>query len=107
VVAFEVLVVLVVVVLVVVALVVVVVLLAVVVFVVFAVVELLLALTTVPSGEQGKSSSAVLAMFVQKYSELPLVPTNFVPVAEMPWHISLQTKDTTSLFLVPVPVTPM
>jgi len=31
--------------------------------------------TMAPAALQGKSRLAVLAMFVQKYSELPLVPT--------------------------------
>jgi hypothetical protein len=45
------------------------------------VVELFDELTVSPSASHGKSNSAMLAMFVQKYSELPLEPTNCVPVA--------------------------
>lgn len=37
--------------------------------------------TIAPAALQGKSKVAVLAMFVQKYCELPLEPTRRVPVA--------------------------
>ena len=72
---------------------------------VFVVVELLLAETTLPPAEQGKSNAERLAIFVQKYSELPLEPTKFVPVAVISVQTSLQTILTTSLLFVPVPVT--
>jgi hypothetical protein len=61
--------------------------------------------TMLPPAEQGKSKEAVLAIFVQKYSELPLFPTRFVPTEVISVQISLQTKLTTSLSFVPVPVT--
>jgi len=77
-----------------------------VVFVVF-VVEDEEAETILPSGEQGKSRSAVDSILVQKYSDDPLLPTRSVPVAVISSQISLQTKLTTSLFFVPVPVTSM
>lgn len=37
--------------------------------------------TTVPAALHGKSNCAVLAIFVQKYCELPLEPTSRVPLA--------------------------
>lgn len=89
-------------VLVVVVFVVVLVVLVVLVFVVVTVAE-----TMLPASEQGKSNEVREAMFVQKYSELPLDPTSFVPVAVMSVQISLHTNVTTSLLFVPVPVTSM
>lgn len=71
------------------------------------VVEDLLVETMLPSTEQGKSRLESDAMLVQKYSEEPLEPTSEVPVAVMSSQISLQTMETTSLLLVPVPVTLM
>ncbi len=68
-------------------------------------VEVVLAETVVPAAEHGKSKLVSDSTFVQKYSELPLVPTRFVPVAVMSSQISEQTISTTSLLLVPVPVT--
>jgi hypothetical protein len=73
----------------------------------FLVVEVVLAETVLPAAEHGKSKLVSDSIFVQKYSELPLVPTRFVPVAVMSSQISEQTISTTSLLLVPVPVTLM
>jgi hypothetical protein len=73
----------------------------------FVVVDVLLADTMLPASEHGKSRSPVEAMFVQKYSDEPLVPTRLVPVAVISLQISLQTIVTTSLLLLPVPVTLM
>lgn len=69
------------------------------------VVDVLLLETILPATEQGKSKLVSEAMFVQKYSEEPLVPTSFVPVAVISPQISLHTMLTTSLLFVPVPVT--
>jgi len=63
--------------------------------------------TITPSTEHGKSKSAVEAMFVQKYSLEPVDPTRLVPTAVISVQISLQTSVTTSLLLVPVPLTLM
>ena len=63
--------------------------------------------TMLPDGEHGKSRLEREAMLVQKYSEDPLEPTSEVPVAVISAQMSLQTRETTSLLLVPVPVTLM
>jgi hypothetical protein len=60
-----------------------------------------------PDGEHGKSRLERDAMLVQKYSEDPLEPTSEVPMAVISAQMSLQTRETTSLLLVPVPVTLM
>jgi hypothetical protein len=60
-----------------------------------------------PDGEHGKSRLERDAILVQKYSEDPLEPTSEVLMAVISAQISLQTRETTSLLLVPVPVTLM
>jgi hypothetical protein len=61
--------------------------------------------TTLPDGEHGKSRLERDAMLVQKYSEDPPEPMSEVPVAVILAQVSLQIRETTSLLLVPVPLT--
>lgn len=61
--------------------------------------------TVLPPVEHGKSKLERLAMFVQKYSDSPLVPTKLVPAPVTSAQISLHTSVTTSVLLVPAPVT--
>lgn len=57
--------------------------------------------TVLPPVEHGKSKFERRAMFVQKYSDSPLVPTKLVPVAVISAQISPHTSVTTSLALGP------